>query len=185
MIVDMSVTMNNWIRKIEEKFKPWMMIVVFIILLVIGFANEAKADVDKTGVQIELGGGFLSGQYSKAGAIAVQQRFDNKFSIGMGYISEQWVIPRREPKTWVQENLWVQAQRHVGLQVGGNWDFGIGIAYFNSTNRALGSHFTAALSLEYNFNRKWNVKLRHFSNAGSARPNMGQDMLMIGYRFGG
>lgn len=170
---------DNWVRKIEKWFKPWMMIVAFILILILGFAKESKAD-ERTGVQVEIGGGFLSGQYSKAGAISVQQRFDNKFSLGMGYISEQWVIPRKEPKTWMQENLWVQGQRHVDL---GHFDLGIGIAYFNSTNRALGSHFVAALSVQYNVSDRWNIKLRHFSNAGSARPNMGQDMIMVGYRF--
>jgi len=170
---------DNFTRKLEKIIKPWMLIVIFIIFIVIGFAREADAS-ERTGVQIEAGAGLLSGQFSKGAAVTVQQRFDNKFSLGMGYISEQWVTPRTEPKTHIQENLWVQGQRHIDL---GKFDLGLGVAYFNRTNRALGSHFTAALSLQFNATDRWNIKLRHYSNAGSASPNMGQDMLLIGYRF--
>ena len=165
---------ENWTRKLEKIIQPWMIVVIFVLVLLFGFYKEATADVT-----VEVGSGILSGQFSKGAVLSINERFGN-YIIGMGYIAKQEVTPRTEPQTPVDENLFVHGQRMVKL-----WDvdLGLGVAYFNSTNRALGSKFTASLSLEYNFNEHWDIKFRHFSNAGSAAPNMGQDMLLVGYTF--
>jgi hypothetical protein len=165
---------NLW-RKFEAVVKPVTIVLAFVGLLLVGFCNEAKADVG-----VELGAGFLSGEPSKGAVLYVEERFDNKFSIGVGYISEQWVTPRTEPKTFVRENLWVQGTRYVTIK--GGFELSAGISYWNGTSRALGSNFNAALGIHYQWSNFY-VNLRHYSNAGSARPNMGQDMLSVGWRF--
>ena len=110
---------------------------------------------------------------------------DGRYSWGMGYIYKQDVTPRNEPRQELQENLWIQGQRRVCFLRDDNVCLGLGAAYFNRTNRALGSHFTAALSVEVQpqSNSPWGLSYRHYSNAGSATPNMGQDMLMVTYTF--
>lgn len=168
--------MTNWTRKLEAVVKPVAIIAVFLGVLTFGFYKEAKADV-----QLEVGAGFLSGEFSQGGALVLSERFgpNGRYALGMGYISEQEVTDRSEDFYEVRENLFVFAQRRVCQR----WMcLGIGAAHFNGTNRALGSKFTAALSVELE-KGNWSLNLRHFSNAGSAPPNMGQDMLTVGYAF--
>lgn len=166
--------MNLW-RKFEAVVKPWMLIVTFILLLLFGFYKEAKAEVT-----LEIGPTFLSGDYSKGGIIMLRENFDNHYSIGLGYIYKQEVIDRHDRFYAVDENLFIQGQRHVDL---GNWDLALGVAYFNATNRALGSKFTAALSIGYEWDSGFGIHLRHWSNAGSGWPNMGQDALTFAWSF--
>ena len=168
--------MNIW-RKFETLVKPWMLVVIFIIVLLFGFWQEGRADQ----VNAEIGPTFLSGEFSKAAALIVNQTWDNKWRVGMGYVSSQEVTPRKEPLTEIRANLFVHGQRVVKITE--NFDLGLGIGYFNATTRWNGSHFVASMSLEYSLTDRWDIRFRHFSNAGSASPNMGQDMLTIGYRF--
>lgn len=164
--------MNKW-RQLEEKIKPWVLVLAFLACFVLAARCEAE-------MEIEIGGGFLSGEFSNGAALMIHEQFDNKYSVGMGYIMEQEVRDRAGNFYLVPENLFVQAQRIVTYK---NVELGLGVAYFNATNRALGSNFTAALSVDYNFTDKFSVGFRHYSNAGSDHPNMGQDILTIGYRF--
>lgn len=167
--------MNLW-RKVEEIVKPWMIVLGFVVLMMVGFCHEAKAEI-----KTEIGVGLLSGEYSQGQAGIISERWvGGKYAVGLGVISRQEVTDRGGNLHKLRPNLFVFAQRRVTL---GDWSFGLGPAYLNSTNRAIGSNFAAALSIEWEFSRHWSLNLRHFSNAGSARPNMGQDMLMIGYTF--
>ena len=178
---------SNLTRKFEKIIKPFFIVLTFIALLMFGFCREAKAEV--TG---ELGAGFLSGQLSKGAALIVTERwggpYGSRYSVGMGYISEQEVTDRKENFHEVRENLFIMAQRRVSFDIKGCPDhdcitLGIGPAYFNGISRWNGSKFVAALSVEFRPDEHWSVNIRHFSNAGSATPNMGQDLLTIGYTF--
>jgi len=131
-------------------------------------------------MSLEVGPMFLSGEYSEGGALILSERFD-KYSVSLGYIMEQWVTPRTEPRTHIRENLFVQGQRHFDLSQ--KWELGVGVVYLNSISRVQGSNFNASLMVRYNINDRFTLNVRHFSNAGSAPPNMGQDMLTIGYNF--
>ena len=167
--------MGAW-RKFEELVKPWMLVVVFVLLLLFGFYKEANAEVS-----VELGATFLSGEFSDGGGLLLSETFDDKWRIGMGFTSEQVVTDRSNDTYHVRNNLFVHGQRLVPITR--NLDFGIGVGYFNATTRWNGSHFVASLSMEYSLNDKWSLNYRHWSNAGSASPNMGQDLFSVGYKF--
>ena len=84
--------------------------------------------------------------------------------------------------TWpadLEENIFFQVQRVSEYK---NWELGIGPAYFQNTNRALGKNLTWALSIGYK-GKKWAFRLRHYSNAGSGSPNLGLDGITVGYSF--
>ena len=175
--------MQNFTRKLEALVKPAALVGIFIILLAIGFCREARGEVT-----FEVGSGFLSGQFSKGAALIVTERWaDNKWSAGMGYISQQEVTDRYENFHKLHENLFFMVQRRVSFDIKGCRhdciSLGIGPAYFNRISRWNGSNFVAALSVEFRPTEHWSVNIRHFSNAGSASPNMGQDMLTVGYTF--
>ena len=169
--------MSNWTRKLEQIVKPWVLVLLFIIVLVFGFYKEGKADE----VTAELGATVLSGQFSEGAALLIEQTWNDKWRVGMGLTSDQKVTPRKEPETDVRSNLMVHGQRIVAIT--DRLDLGLGVAYWNATTRWNGSHFTASMSIEYELTDRLSIRYRHFSNAGSASPNMGQDMINIGWRF--
>lgn len=169
---------KNWVRKLEAVVQPWVLVLLFLVAVVFGFAREARADE----VTVEIGPTFLSGEFSEGVGTAMYQTWDDRWRFGMGYISQQYVEPRREPRTYVRPNLYLQGQRLV--PVSERFKLGIGVAYMNAETRWNGSKFVASLSIEFDINERWDVKFRHWSNAGSASPNMGQDMLVVGYSFG-
>lgn len=167
--------MNLW-RKIEATVKPWTLVLAFIILLLIGFWKEGRADVS-----VELGPTFLSGEFSDSGGLILNETWPNRWRIGVGLIGPQNVTDRSGTHYDVRSNLFVHGQRVVAITK--NLDFGIGAGYFNAKTRWNGSNFVASLSMEYSLNDRWSINYRHWSNAGSASPNMGQDIFTAGYRF--
>jgi len=124
---------------------------------------------------------MLSGQYAKGQSLLLTERWD-KYSIGVGYITKQEVTDRSGTTYYPRENVFVHGMRHITIH--DRVELGLGVGYFNDTNRALGSNFQFSLLARYNLGERWTINFRHFSNAGSQRPNMGQDMLTVGYRLG-
>jgi len=171
--------------------KGFALVGLFIIAAIIGFCQEAEAQT-----VVEAGPTFLSAELSDGAALFMTERFkDEKYALGMGYVSEQRVLPTWErnqglPAIDVRENLIVFAQRRITFP---RFDraagcskclaIGLGAGYANATTRWNGSHFVAALSIEITPQKNWGLTFRHFSNAGSATPNMGQDMLLVTYKF--
>lgn len=156
------------------KFRPWMLILLFMCVMFWMLAQEAKAETE-----VELGPTNLSGDWA-GGSIMISENA-GKWSFGGGYVSEQFVktCPRVDCENDIEPNIFFQVQRVVKYN---HWQMGIGPAYFNNTNRALGTNLTWGLMLGYKWD-KWAIRFRHYSNAGSGKPNMGQDMLTIGYTF--
>lgn len=166
------LTMNKW-REFEKKVRPALVVLAFLVAFMA--MNRCEAEM-----RYEIGAGFLSGEYSEGTALIVTETFDNNWSVGMGYISKQEVTDRAGTTYEPRENLWGSVQRSV------NWkelEMGLGLAYFNGTNRALGSNFVASMSIHWNITDSFSVGFRHFSNAGSASPNMGQDIISLSWTF--
>ena len=147
-----------------------------LLLLLFG---TASADVI-----VEAGPAFLSNSRSGAALIVVSERTD-KWDFGIGWVDAQTVFPDWErdrglPEVSFRENLFVHATRI------GHWnrlELGLGAAYFQNTNRAMSRRFVVSVELGFNFNRAWSIRYRHFSNAGSGSPNLGQDAFLIGLRL--
>lgn len=160
------------------KFKPWMLIALFLVLLCVGFCRESKAEVS-----IEAGPVFVSGDYGKGGALILSERFKGKYEVHMGYVSETFVNTCNRPDCAfdMRENLFAGAQRITAL---GDFRLGIGIDYFQNVNRALGCRFTAGLLIGYQATDRISLRVRHNSNAGSCTPNLGVDYIGVAWRFG-
>lgn len=166
--------MSNLWRRVESKIKPWMFVLAFVILMGLGFCREAQAEVS-----MEIGPPMLSGEYSKGAAGSITERFD-LWAVGLGVISSQEVTDRSGTHYDLRSQLFMWIERRVQL---GKFELGIGPAYLNAINRANGSNFNATLLIEYRPGDHWTLSIRHFSNAGSVSPNMGQDMILVGYVF--
>lgn len=148
----------------------YWILAIFIALLAFFFWKEAE------GAEFEVGPGLLSGEYSEGGALILNERV-GKWSIGGGYVSKQYC--HCTYATDLEENIFFHGQRIVEYKMA---EIGIGAAYFQNTNRALGKNLTWSLSIGLGGDH-WSVRFRHFSNAGSGSPNLGQDLLTLGYKF--
>ena len=144
----------------------------FIIFALL--AKNANAEM-----RIEAGAAFLSAEYSEGAAFFFSEVWDGKYLLGLGIVGNQKGV-FKEGTINVRSNLVVQAQRLVTYK---RVTLGIGPAYWQHTNRAIGSELLFGLSLGVNVGKNWDIMYRHFSNGGTATPNSGQDLLLIGYRF--
>ena len=153
-----------------------------ILLVCLLAFSSVRADTS-----IEVGPTLLSSQFSKGGAFLASEfwggEYGDKYSVGVGYIYKQEVTDRNNNFSEIQENIFIQGQRRFCAVERNHACFGIGVAHFQNTNRALGATFNIAVSIEVRPQERLSINLRHYSNAGSAVPNMGQDMITIGYRF--
>ena len=148
----------------------YWIVLAFIVALALAFCHEAKS------AEFEGGPTILSGEYSEGGLLMITERI-GPWSIGGGATS-----PQRCHCNWpadLDTNIFFQGQRIVDYK---KVELGIGAAYWQNTNRALGKNLTWSLSVGYG-GEHWSVRIRHWSNAGSGKPNLGQDVLTIGYQF--
>ena len=173
------------------KFNYKIFIIGFFLLLFLYLAaREVRAEI-----QLELGPTNLSGDWAEGGALLLSERF-GKYDFAIGYISEQKVNLRtfslHDPSCTkitdgfnrcnfvIRENIFVHAQRIVKYK---KCEMGIGPAWFQNTSRVFGKQLNFGLMIGCNLSEKAFIRIRHWSNAGSATPNLGQDLLTIGWRF--
>jgi hypothetical protein len=134
--------------------------------------------------RLEVGPTYLSDQSSDGYMVVISERM-GKFDIGVGYVSEQDVWPKWEKRhgygpAHLERNSFIYGQR---IWSKGKFELGIGAAHFSNKNRALGQRTTWPVTLGWNFNKDVSIRLRHFSNAGSATPNLGQDAVTLAWTF--
>lgn len=146
--------------------------IVGIVILLMCFVWYKEANA----IELEVGPTVLSGEYSEGGALMITETV-GKWSLGGGYVSKQTCHCRYPAE--LDENIFFQVQRVATYK---KLEVGIGPAYFQNTNRALGKNLTWSLSVGIK-GEHWALRIRHFSNAGSGSPNLGQDMLLLGYAF--
>jgi len=61
---------------------------------------------------------------------------------------------------------------------------GLGVVANSETNPYVSSSVAFSVSTGLRLGPRWTLEWRHFSNAGLARPNLGQDILLLRGRFG-
>lgn len=140
--------------------------------------------------EVQVGATYIYRTPSEGWTAVVSESVGRRFQLSLGYISEQtcgcptWfdgeqLLPREIPENgfFQATRVWRWQPHRFGLE------FELGGVYYLNTNRAVVSNlnFAVAASILYG---KWSVGWHHGSNAGSREPNLGQDLLLIGYRFG-
>jgi hypothetical protein len=164
------------------KFRPLYLIILFVFLFLYLVAREANAEV-----QVEAGPTNLSYDWAHGYTFLISEQF-GKYNLGLGFISDQRAVvtcgphlPRSSRCIFqIRNNIFVQAERIVRYK---ECELGLGPAYFNNTSRITASHFNIGLMVGCNLSERVFVRLRHWSNAGAASPNLGQDVITIGWRF--
>jgi len=161
--------------KLFNNPKPVVFAIIAILLLF--FAYKAKA------TEVEVGPTF-TGQFNGGVGITLMERMlDNNIDVGVALIGDQeWngrttanngnvfaAFVASKPETW-------------------HWAFPtevtIGAAYWIKTDdRLIGSELGYQLGLKWRFNEHASIGIRHWSNAGTVKPNRGQDLLTFGWSF--
>lgn len=166
-------------RGTNTKCLPFNNEAVAIVAAVILLFPAARS-CDATETIFELGAAFLSGEYSQGQTIVLAKRFDqSKYAAGLGVVGDQ-LCQCIEGEVILDTNAFFFASRQVHWK---RLEVGIGAAYWANTNRVLGRHLTFQLVFAVNLWKELDVRLRHFSNAGSGGQNLGQDMIGLSWRF--
>jgi hypothetical protein len=63
------------------------------------------------------------------------------------------------------------------------FDFGAGAAYLYNTDAINGSRLNFALLAQYRVTDRLTISWRHWSNAGIVLPNVGRDVVLVGWNF--
>lgn len=153
-------------------------VVIAVAIMISVFAlwrcSPANADEGVMDVGATYTGGFNGGT-----AFSYSERLAGKWDIGVKVISEQ---------SWegnhARNNGGIFGQRIV-KSPGGRFELGVGFAYFIGTSPLIGCHGAFELSARYNITPKITLTYRHNSNGSICDQNRGQDVLSIGWRFGG
>ena len=157
--------------------KTVYLVLAFVTLFVSYLYFSADADAE----EIEIGPTYTS-EFNGGFGITFSERFSGKYDLGLSLISDQswnnvnvgnngnfwaaYVVPR--PERW-----WYVLPSELVL----------GANYWIKTEAPItGCNVGYILGLKYRFD-DFSVGWRHWSNAGSCKPNLGQDLLTFGYRF--
>jgi len=151
-------------------------VIAILIVLLLFFAYKAKA------TEVEIGPTFASGFNGGVGLVLTERVYQEKFDLGIALISEQdyndlkldnngnvfVAFVAQKPETW-----WKALPTEVH----------IGAAYWIHTSRFIGDELGYTLVLKWRITDHQSIGIRHWSNAGTTKPNRGQDLITWGWRF--
>ncbi len=154
-------------------------VVVILVIFAVGFFWIRGCNAAET--MLEYGAGVLSGEYSEGQYISIEERFDEgRYSVGFTLMGEQ-VCQCGEGLVPVDVNIAIYVSRNVFWK---RLELGIGIAWWESINRAIGSHLTLQPRIAIRITENFDLRLwTHNSNSGLSKPNLGQDRIGFSYRF--
>jgi len=146
-----------------------------LLLSYLYFMPEAEA------VEVEIGPTF-TGEFNGGFGVTFSERFAGKYDLGLSLISDQsW----EAVQVGNNGNFWAAyvVQRPEKFWKVLPSELALGANYWIKTQSPInGCHVGYILGLKYRFD-DFSVGWRHWSNAGSCRPNRGQDLLTFGWRF--
>jgi len=151
-------------KLLDNPNKAAIAVVIFLVL----FFSLRSCDAEAASV--ELGPSLLNGY-----GLVYAEDLGEDWSAGMMLISEQEVYNQT-----IGNNGGFFITRMVRKN---DFSMGLGIARWVSTSRVIGAELGFHLSLHYNLLGRYSINYRHWSNAGTADQNRGQDLLTIGWRF--
>ena len=148
-----------------------------------------SAGANAQGIEFEIGEANASYEWTGGHYARLSARFgDDKWALGMAHVGEQRFSKCPDgPPEWnchyaIMQNLYVDVTRYV--KIGPYIEFGMGPAISQNRTRTTPEllNFHIQISVRY---ERWSLGIHHYSNAGTSPTgyNMGQDAVVIGYRF--
>lgn len=166
----------EFLQRIFDNPKPAIIGILIVLALFGAYAALAT--------EVEIGPTYAGKFNNGAGLVLTERVANGKIDLGLALISEQ---------DFDKENLKLGNNGNVFAAFcqtkPESWivifpaDVCIGGAYWISTNRFIGDELGFHLALKWRLGEHASVNIRHWSNAGTSKPNRGQDLLTFGWRF--
>jgi hypothetical protein len=148
-----------------------------IAVIVIFLSYKAKA------TEVAVGGTYTSGFNGGMGIILSERVMKDKIDVGLSLISDQTFNGKT---TGNNGNVFAD---FIAVRPESWWkvlpsEVTIGGAYWIKTDdRLIGSQLGYKLGLKWRINDGLSVGIAHWSNSGTVRPNRGQDLGYVAWRF--
>lgn len=149
-------------------------VVIFIIMMLVLFFYPSRGDASE--LEFEGGSAMVRGYTPTIGLninFPRQGPVNTDYEVGF-LLSGQSEHHRENPNAFTGYALIVDGYK--------NFEAGLGFAYTN-VEWEYTCQLTAALMARWRFTDRFAAQWRHFSSAGSCRPNAGRDFLTFTFRF--
>ena len=164
----------GWIEQIFPHKKPVRYILVgFVALLVLALATQCRAE----GISLEGGSTIVRGHAPSIGLVKSWRNRgvgDYSYECGFGIVGSSTYDGAPQRNQGVAECLLVDGF--------GRFDIGAGLAA-QSRSDAYNTRVNFSLLLRWRVTDRLSLAYRHRSNAGTASPNLGRDLLLLGIRL--
>lgn len=176
-MVNIFKTIGNWFsnnKLFNNKTGVLVGIVIFVIALLLFFATPARSEE----LYFDAGSAIVRGETPTVGFTIVWKEegpVKTDYELGFNLIGES-TDRIKHPNQIVVHGSIVDGYK--------NFEMGLGFAYFlNNEEFYYTCKETFTLMARWRFSSRFHIQARHFSSAGSCRPNKGRDLLTFGYRF--
>lgn len=123
---------------------------------------------------VETGPTFMLREPSSGVAAVWSERFP-KWDVGMMLVTRQFLNDQK-----LSANAGFRVARVVRQ---GRLELGLGLGYWVHKSRAFGHKQVFELMAGLRLTDRVGLRYRHFSSAGQASPNIGQDMITVSWAF--
>ena len=147
-------------------------------------------------ILIEIGPNFTEEDSTESVTLLIQKRWQDKYAVGLGYISPQLVNTCGRPDCqWdIPEQFMIGVER---IFLWRRLSFGIGLYYVDGVHRISSANLNARSSIALTFTDQFAVKFSHLSNGGLGRDiticndvvcltdkfNLGMNTITLVWRF--
>jgi len=165
---------QDWVARIFPHQKPVRYVLVaFVLALIAAFATQCRAG----GLQLEAGSTIVRGETPSIGFVKSWRNRgvgDYSYECGFGLVGSSTFKGREQRNQGVAECLLVDGF--------GRFDIGAGLAAQSSADD-YNTRVNFSLLLRWRITDRLSLAYRHRSNSGTASPNYGRDVLLVGWRL--
>lgn len=155
------------VRRTKSKMKKKLnagVLIVIAFLVVFVWWGTAEADT-----YMELGPSQVGSTLSTGAMLTISERINDKYDFTIGYITDQeFSLCSRPDCTWhTKAQIFAGAELLVKSPWTDKLRFSLGPYVFQRPDRVGTDTFRMSLKIEYRFNDRFGLSVRHFSLAGS------------------
>lgn len=162
------------IQRLFNNSKPLVYgIALFVALMLLLFSVKSRGE----DLYFDAGSAVVRGYTPTIGLNIVWHEagpVNTDYEAGFNLIGQSDYKGEHQPNQFVVHGMLVDGWKNAEL--------GMGFAYFNNQT-AYNCQFTYSMLARYRFTQDIHIQWHHFSTSGSCKPNLGRDLLTIGYRF--
>jgi len=167
-----AARVQDWVARIFPHKKPVRYVLVaFVLVLIAAFATQCRGE----GLQLEAGSTIVRGETPSIGFVKSWRNRgvgDYQYECGFGLVGSSTFRDQPQRNQGVAECLLVDGFGH--------FDIGAGLAAQSSSDD-YNTRANFSLLLRWRITERLSLAYRHRSNSGTASPNLGRDVLLVGW----